>query len=208
MDPPWLDGVQRPRTPKRIPWVLTVAEMAALLSALPTDMALLARLLYGTGMRLMEGLYLRVKDVDFDSGVVVVRQAKGDKDRVVVQPRSLAAELRRQMLAARAVGARPAGAARWRGRSACIGEQIPRRWAALGTVRSPLHPCRWTRAQVCGIAITPMRSDYSAHCRRPWHRRAFAHPFRCTRYVTASPRTCCSRAPMFGRCRSCWGTRT
>jgi len=82
---------------------LTVAEVAALLSALPTDMALLARLLYGTGMRLMEGLRLRVKDVDFDRGVVVVRHAKGDKDRVVMLPRSLAAELRQQVLAARAM---------------------------------------------------------------------------------------------------------
>ena len=123
MDLPWLDGVQRPRTPKRIPSVLTVDEVAVLLSALPTDMALLARLLYGTGMRLMEGLRLRVKDVDFDRGVVVVRQAKGDKDRVVMLPRSLAAELRQQVLAARAVGARLASAVRWRGRSVSIGEQ-------------------------------------------------------------------------------------
>ena len=76
---------------------------AALLSALPGDMALLARLLYGTGMRLMEGLRWRVKDVDFDRGVVVVRQAKGDKDRVVMLPRSLAAELSQQVLAARAL---------------------------------------------------------------------------------------------------------
>ncbi len=134
MDLPWLDGVQRPRTPKRIPSVLTVDEVAVLLSALPTDMALLARLLYGTGMRLMEGLRLRVKDLDFDRGVVVVRQAKGDKDRVVMLPRSLAAELSQQVLAARAVEARPAGAARWRGRSACTGDQIPRRGTTLGMV--------------------------------------------------------------------------
>jgi site-specific recombinase XerD len=50
---PWLDGVQRPRTPKRIPSVLTTAEVAALLSSLLADMTLLARLLYGTGMRLI-----------------------------------------------------------------------------------------------------------------------------------------------------------
>lgn len=105
VDLPWLDGVQRPRTPKRIPTVLTVAEVAALLAALPADMALIARLLYGTGMRLMEGLRLRVKDVDFDRGVIVVRQAKDVKDRVVMLPRSLAADLRRQVLAARAVTA-------------------------------------------------------------------------------------------------------
>lgn len=99
---PWLDGVQRPRIPKRIPSVLTVPEVTALLAALPPDMALVARLLYGTGMRLMEGLRLRVKDVDFDRGVIVVRQAKGNKDRVVMLPRSLAADLRAQVRAARA----------------------------------------------------------------------------------------------------------
>ena len=70
---PWLDGVQRLRTPKRISSVLTVAEVVALLSASPADMALLARLLYGTRMRQMEGLRLRVRDVDFDRGVVVER---------------------------------------------------------------------------------------------------------------------------------------
>jgi len=56
MDLPWLDGVQRPRTPKRIPSVVTLAEVVALRSALPTDMALLVPLIDGTGMRLMEGL--------------------------------------------------------------------------------------------------------------------------------------------------------
>lgn len=136
MDLPWLDGVQRPRTPKRIPSVLTVDEVAVVLSALPTDMALLARLLYGTGMRLMEGLRLRVKDVDFDRGVVVVRQAKGDKDRVVMltrsQPGSRAASTGAGCT--RAVGARPASAVRWRGRSACIRDQVSRRGAALGMV--------------------------------------------------------------------------
>jgi integron integrase len=102
IDLPWLDGIERPRTPKRIPSVLTVAEVSALFSALTPDMSLLARLLYGTGMRLMEGLRLRVKDVDFDRNVIIVRQAKGDKDRVVMLPRSLATELRRQVKVARA----------------------------------------------------------------------------------------------------------
>jgi len=64
--------------------------------------ALLARLLYGTGMRLMEGTRLRIKDVDFDRHVIIVREAKGNKDRVVMLPRSLAPALRVQMLAARA----------------------------------------------------------------------------------------------------------
>ena len=166
MDLPWLDGVQRPRTPKRIPSVLTVDEVAVVLSALPTDMALLARLLYGTGMRLMEGLRLRVKDVDFDRGVVVVRQAKGDKDRVVMLPRSLAAELRQQVLAARALWEQDRQAQ-------CGGVEVFRMpwrpntpaWGSAGDGSgcSPLHPCRWTLARVFGGGITSMRSDCSAH---------------------------------------------
>ncbi|MFN5992792.1 MAG: tyrosine-type recombinase/integrase [Betaproteobacteria bacterium] len=55
----------------------------------------------GTGMRLMEGLRLRVKDVDFDRHVIIVRGAKDNKDRVVVLPRSLAPALRQQMMVAR-----------------------------------------------------------------------------------------------------------
>jgi integron integrase len=102
IDLPWLSGVQRPQTPKRLPAVLTQAEVAALLAALPPGVRLLARLLYGTGMRLMEGLRLRVKDIDFDRNVIVVREGKGNKDRVVMLPRSLHADLRAQVLAARA----------------------------------------------------------------------------------------------------------
>ena len=63
--------------------------------------ALLAGLLYGTGMRLMEGMRLRIKDVDFDRHVIVVREAKGGKDRVVMLPRTLAPALRMRLLAAR-----------------------------------------------------------------------------------------------------------
>ena len=102
VDLPWLDKIERPSTPKRIPSVLTSAEVATLLAALPTETALIARLLYGTGMRLMEGLRLRVKDIDFDHQVIVVRQAKGNKDRVVMLPRTLAADLGQQVAAARA----------------------------------------------------------------------------------------------------------
>jgi integron integrase len=63
---------------------------------------LVARVLYGTGMRLMEALRLRIKDVDFDKQVIVVREAKGSKDRVVMLPRSLECDLRGQLALARA----------------------------------------------------------------------------------------------------------
>lgn len=98
---PWLNGVPRPARPKRIPSVLTREEVAALLQHLPGELGLAARLLYGTGMRLMEALRLRVKDVDFDRNVIIVRQAKGNKDRVVMLPHVLAGDLRTQLMAAR-----------------------------------------------------------------------------------------------------------
>ena len=66
-------------------------------------MALLAKLLYGTGMRLMQGLRLRVKDVDCDRQVLVVREAKGGKDRVVVMARFLHEALKAQVGRARAI---------------------------------------------------------------------------------------------------------
>jgi integron integrase len=100
---PWMDDLQRPGRTRRIPSVLTREEVALLLAALPPGIGLVAHLLYGTGMRLMEGLRLRVKDVDFDRHVIVVRQAKGNKDRVVMLPRALHEPLREQMLRARAV---------------------------------------------------------------------------------------------------------
>jgi len=99
---PWLDNVNRPTRKRRIPSVLTRAAVAGLFAHMGGQTALLARLLYGTGMRLMEGMRLRIKDVDFERHVIIVRDAKGGKDRVVMLPQALAAELRMQLLAARA----------------------------------------------------------------------------------------------------------
>jgi integron integrase len=99
----WMDGLQRPAYTRRIPTVLTRDEVSALLGEMDEPVSLIARLLYGTGMRLMEGMRLRVKDVDFDRNVIVVREAKGNKDRVVMLPKSLAESLRRQIAVARAV---------------------------------------------------------------------------------------------------------
>jgi len=103
MELPWLDALHRPPHPRRIPAVLTRGEVSALLARLEghQPLALLARLLYGTGMRLMEALRLRVKDVDFERNLIVVRQAKGNKDRVVMLPRALHDPLRAQLRCAR-----------------------------------------------------------------------------------------------------------
>jgi integrase len=79
-DLPWLNNFGRPQQTKRIPSVLTKDEVAGLLEQLDGVTALLTRLLYGTGMRLMEGMRLRIKDVDFERHVIIVREAKGAKE--------------------------------------------------------------------------------------------------------------------------------
>jgi site-specific recombinase XerD len=72
IDLPWLNNIHRPAHKRRIPSVLTKNEVAGVLAHMEGPTALLARLLYGTGMRLMEGMRLRIKDVDFDRHVIVV----------------------------------------------------------------------------------------------------------------------------------------
>jgi integron integrase len=98
---PWMTELTRPGYSRRIPTVLTAEEVATLLAGLQGPTQVVARLLYGTGMRLMEALRLRIKDIDFDKRVIIVREAKGNKDRVVMLPRSLEADLRKQVAASR-----------------------------------------------------------------------------------------------------------
>ena len=103
MELPWLDNVEQAKVPKRLPVVLTREEVHGLLARLQGVHWLVASLLYGTGMRLMEGLRLRVKDVDFSRGEVLVRDGKGFKDRVTMLPQSLKEPLRLQMAQTRAL---------------------------------------------------------------------------------------------------------
>ncbi len=121
---PWMDEIGRPKRDRRLPTVLGAQQVGALLVALDAQQAaaervalevsaladaapvlpqgLLGRLLYGTGMRLMEGLRLRVKDIDFERRALIVRHGKGGKDRVVMLPEALEQPLRRQLSIAHA----------------------------------------------------------------------------------------------------------
>ncbi len=102
VDMPWLKELGSPVAKKRIPVVLTHVEVQALLARVGDGVTgLLARLLYGTGMRLLEGVRLRIKDIDFVRQIIIVRDGKGGKDRVVMLPRALDAALRTQLRAAR-----------------------------------------------------------------------------------------------------------
>jgi len=97
VDPGDLKGIPRARGPHRLPTVLSREEVHRVLSSLQGTAHLLASLLYGSGMRVMEGLRLRVKDVDFDRGTIMVREGKGDKDRVTMLPETLKAPLSAQL---------------------------------------------------------------------------------------------------------------
>jgi integron integrase len=100
-DLPWLNDLVRPKKPARLPVVLNVDEVQRILQFMPGSHGLMAHLLYGTGMRLMECLRLRVKDVDFTRREILVREGKGNKDRVTVLPSSLIAPLQAQLEGAR-----------------------------------------------------------------------------------------------------------
>jgi integrase len=92
---PWLDEIVSGKANRRLPVVLTPREVRELLLQLDGGVTgLLASLLYGTGMRLLEGLRLRVKDVEFERREIVVREGKGGKDRVTELPENLILPLR------------------------------------------------------------------------------------------------------------------
>jgi len=97
IDLPWLDGITRAKPSKRLPCVLTQQETRALLAQTAGLPGLVIRLLYGTGMRLMEGLRLRVKDIEFSGRCIIVRGGKCDKDRVVPLPESLIEPLKARL---------------------------------------------------------------------------------------------------------------
>lgn len=99
---PWMQEIGRPQQRFRIPVVLSREEVARLLAHVDEQYRLMCQVLYGTGMRLLECMCLRVKDVDFDRKVIVVRQGKGGKDRVVMLPASLVDALRDQLARSRA----------------------------------------------------------------------------------------------------------
>jgi integron integrase len=94
---PWLGTVVRATRPKRLPVVLSRDEARRVLNHLEGSIHLIACLLYGSGLRLMEALRLRVKDVDLSKRIVVVRNGKGAKDRVTVLPDSVLPALKRQL---------------------------------------------------------------------------------------------------------------
>lgn len=94
---PWLDEVARAKRPTRLPVVLSRDEVSSVIAELAGPQRLVAMLLYGAGLRLLECLRLRVKDIDFDYLQIVVRDGKGRKDRPAILPRTVEEDLSRHM---------------------------------------------------------------------------------------------------------------
>ena len=103
IDLPWLTDMERARRPARLPTVLTRDEVARVLAQLHGTNRLIASLLYSAGLRLIEALRLRVKDLEFDYRQIIVRDGKGRKDRATVLPDILIPLLREQLVGARAL---------------------------------------------------------------------------------------------------------
>ena len=103
---PWLDEIVRAKRPHRVPVVLTRGEVRALLGRLDGTPRVVATLLYGAGLRLLEALRLRVKDVDLDARVLTIRSGKSDRDRPALLPESLRDDLARALEASLAQHAR------------------------------------------------------------------------------------------------------
>ncbi len=100
---PWLNDVQRAKKPQRLPVVLTRDEVRAALAQMQGTTWLMAALVYGSGMRLLECLRLRVKDVDFQYRQLLIRDGKGQKDRVTLLPQNLIDPLRNHLTRVRAL---------------------------------------------------------------------------------------------------------
>src|SRR5206468_11329359 len=94
---PWLDGIVRAKRPQQLPVALTRDEVRAVLRRLEGAPRLMAYLLYGAGLRLLECCRLRVQDVDFASNQIVVRGGKGDKDRMTMLPAVIKPDLARHL---------------------------------------------------------------------------------------------------------------
>jgi len=100
---PWLEDLVRARRPARLPMVLTADEVAAILERMKGPSRLVVQLLYGSGLRLLEALMLRIKDVDFGRKEIHVRDPKGRRDRMTMLPRSMLEDLKEHLDVVRAL---------------------------------------------------------------------------------------------------------
>ena len=171
---PWLDGVTRAKKSPRLPVVLTESEVRVLLAQLDGTHHLIASLLYGSGLRLMEAMRLRIKDVDFERREITVRDGKGGKDRRTMLPRSLVEPLVRQFDKVRTLHEQdlqnqvapvylPHALAR---KYPNAGIRMPvGNW--VGSTYFPPRPCLAIRVARSCVVITLANRPFNGHSSRP-----------------------------------------
>ncbi len=162
---------------QRLPVVLTPTEVRDLLLHMNGTPGLVARLLYGTGMRLLEALRLRVKDVEFARREVIVREGKGNKDRVTVLPENLLAPLRLQLDKARALHEKDLAAGLGR-------VYLPHALA----VKYPDADRSWAWQRVCPLPVRSMDPRPDVRSGQPLERRHHVYPESVQRAVREAAR--------------------
>jgi integron integrase len=202
--------IPRAKGPVRLPVVLTPGEVAAVLGELRGVYGVMGRLLYGSGLRISECISLRVKDVDFERGELVIRRGKGAKDRVTVLAASAAGALREHLVAVRRL--HEADLARGNGRVAlptALERKYPRAAASWGW--------QWVFPATRTYRVAETGEVRRHHLDRTAMQRMMTAAVR--RAGIAKPASCHTLRHSFathlrragttsGRCRSCWGTGT
>jgi integron integrase len=152
---PWVDDVIRARRPHRLPVVMTREEVRAVLGRLRGSPRLVTLLLYGSGLRLMEALRLRVKDIDFGMSQITVRGGKGDRDRVTMLPSAARSALEVQLVRVRRLHERDLAAGAGR---TVLPHALARKYpdAASELAWQWVFPAR-------RIAVDPTRDRYRHH---------------------------------------------
>lgn len=165
----WVEGIVRAKRPTRMPVVLTHDEVGRLLAQLDGRVALIGRLLYGSGLRLLECLQMRVKDIDFERNEITVRDGKGRKDRMTVLPAACKPALQTHLEAVRSLHNQDL--ARGLGR-APMPDALARKYPAptpdgLGSGSSQRHHTTPTAARESATGTT---------CTKPWFSGPWARP--------------------------------
>ena len=207
-DVPWLDDVVRAKRTPRLPVVLARDEVAAVLAALEPDRRLIATLLYGAGLRLLECLRLRVKDVDFARSQLVVRGGKGDRDRSCHEPVGFRSRGTSTAFEGSTNGTRHSAPARSRCRSRSPASRRPPDGSGPGNGSFPRRAPTAIGRQASVAAITCTRPSSSTPCAKPRAAPASGSASPATPSATRSRRICSRTATTSARRRPCWATAT
>ncbi|MGH7573519.1 MAG: integron integrase, partial [Longimicrobiales bacterium] len=188
-----VEGVVRARRPKRLPVVLTADEVSQIMAQLSGDKWVIAMLLYGGGLRLLEALHLRIKDLDLERHEVTVRGGKGDKDRVTTMPRAASRPLREHLRRVQAIHQQDLADGYGRVELPyALDRKYPnanREWGA-GNSFFPSSAAGAIRKRANRVVITSTNPSFRGRSRLPSAMPVSRSGPRATPFAIRSPRTC------------------